>query len=248
MKRMLITGASRGIGADLAQHFATSFKIYLHYNSGQKEAEQLAMVIQKKSGKVKLIQADLSTEAGPQIIADYIEKDGASLDVLINNAGVWQKPMPLAAIDWAIMQHSFTVNVFSAIKLTSLCIPFIPKNTQSNIIFLSSVATRLSLPDIAVYTAAKGAIESFTRCFAKGLGPVRINAIAPGVIPTGIHQQYFDANIIEQEQKLLTDFKGKSLTLNLGTTEQINNTVEYIINNANLTGEIIHINGSLGLN
>ncbi len=247
MRRMLITGASRGIGADISKKFADKYELYLHYNNGQEEAERIASSILSEGGKVKLIQADLATQDGAEIIADHIRRDGSKLDVLINNAGIFQKGMAIENIDWDIMSSLFTVNVFSAIKLTSLCLSFLPKTTQSNIIFLSSMATRLSLPDLAIYTATKAAIESFMRSFAKGLGPIRVNAIAPGVVPTGIHQQRFDVDKKEQEKKLLDVFKEESLTKNLGTTEQINSTVDYILNNDNFTGEIIHIHGGLGI-
>ena len=91
MRRMLITGGSRGIGAKLAEYFAKEFEIFLHFNSGKKQADELASKIREQWGIVTLIQADLSKKTGPLIIADQITKLGGTLDVLINNAGLFQE-------------------------------------------------------------------------------------------------------------------------------------------------------------
>jgi 3-oxoacyl-[acyl-carrier protein] reductase len=195
MPKMLITGASRGLGANIAKKFSSSYDLILQYNTSETEARALQEELVAQGAKVQLVQADLSTEEGVYVVADKILSEETPLDVLINNAGIWQEGMALDNLDWQNMQEIFIVNVFAAAKLTSLCLEKMPKDVNSNVIFFTSVATQLNIPDIAAYTAAKSAVESFMACFAKGEAPIRFNAIAPGVVPTGIHRHRFQDNV-----------------------------------------------------
>jgi 3-oxoacyl-[acyl-carrier protein] reductase len=189
-KMILVTGASTGIGADTAVLLAKGNTIIVHYNSSKGPAEEVAKKVAAEGGKAFLVQADLRTEAGCRKVADFVGSNGGVLDVLVNNAGGLVKRQSVGDFEWALMEEIFALNTYSAFMMTSLCVPYLRKGENANVINMSSIAVRHGAASATIYAASKGAVDVFTRGAAKELAPkIRVNAVAPGVIETPFHDK-----------------------------------------------------------
>ena len=191
---MLITGASRGIGAATAKLAAArGYDLCLNYREQSTAADALVEEIRANGGRAIAVQADMADEA--QVLQLFARLDQAfgRLDVLVNNAGMLERQMRLEQMDLARWQRVFAVNVFGSF----LCCREAVKRMSTRhggrggaIVNLSSVAASLGAPDEYIdYAAAKGAIDSMTRGLAKEVAAegIRVNAVRPGVIDTEIH-------------------------------------------------------------
>jgi len=238
-KTILITGSSTGIGAATALFLAEENQIFVHYNSSGDEAMEVAAEVNKRGGTAFTVQADLLTEAGCNILMDYVESRVDSLDVLINNAGGMVKRMPVDGIDRPTLEKIFALNVYSAMYVTSRAVSLLKKGTDPSIINLSSVAIRHGAPTATAYGAAKAALDSYTRGIAKELAPaIRVNAVAPGVILTPFHDNVSD------EEKLENFRKATPLQRN-GEANHIAQVIAMLIENDFITGETIDVNGGI---
>ncbi len=191
---MLITGASRGIGAATAKLAAArGYDLCLNYREQSTAADALVEEIRANGGRAIAVQADMADEA--QVLQLFARLDQAfgRLDVLVNSAGMLERQMRLEQMDLARWQRVFAVNVFGSF----LCCREAVKRMSTRhggrggaIVNLSSVAASLGAPDEYIdYAAAKGAIDSMTRGLAKEVAAegIRVNAVRPGVIDTEIH-------------------------------------------------------------
>lgn len=238
-KTLLITGASTGLGAETARYLADGNEIFVHYNASREPAQQVAADVEKRGGKAYLVQADLSKEAECRALAKSVSDQTAKLDVLVNNAGGLIRRNPVKELEWSLMEEVFALNTFSAMMVTSLCLPLLEKGDQPCVVNITSVAVRHGAPTATLYGAAKAALDSFTRGAAKELGPkIRVNSIAPGVIVTPFHDKVSNPEMLEAWRE------NTPLKKN-GESIHIAHTIEYIIGNGFLTGECIDVNGGL---
>lgn len=237
MKRILITGAGTGIGAETARFLSAGNEIFVHYFSSETSALQVAAEVEERGGKARLVQADLSTESGCRKLVTSVSMKTKQLDVLLNNAGGLIERKNIGELTWDLMERIFALNAFSTMMVTSLCIPLLQKGNDPCIINMTSVAIRHGAPTATVYGASKAAVDSFTRGIAKELAPaIRVNAVAPGVILTPFHDKVTTAEQMEIFRK------NNPLQKN-GEAIHIARAVEFIIENDFLNGETIDING-----
>lgn len=193
-KVMLITGASRGIGAATARLAAAQgYTVCVNYREQQHAAEQLVKQIHLAGGKAIAIQADVSDEVQVEALFQRIDAAFSRLDVLINNAGMLESQARLEAIDGARLQRVFAANVFGSFYCARQAIKRMSTRQGGHggaIINISSIAAKLGAPQEYIdYAAAKGAIDSMTVGLAKEVAAdgIRVNAVRPGVIDTEIH-------------------------------------------------------------
>lgn len=238
-KHILITGASTGIGAETARVLADGNTLFVHYNASQGPAEKVAAEVNDAGGTAIVIQADLSTEEGCRALVQAVSTNTDKLDVLVNNAGGLIKRQGVTAYEWRLMEDIFALNTFSAMMVTSLCIPLLEKGEDPSIINLTSVAMRHGGPTATIYAASKAALDSFTRGIAKELAPtIRVNAVAPGVILTPFHDNVSTPEQIEAWRE------GNPLKKN-GHPNHIAAAIRFLIQNDFINGETIDINGGL---
>ncbi len=191
---VLITGASRGIGAATALRAALDgFAVAVNYSRNADAANAVVQQIQSLGGTAIAVQADVADEA--QVLAMYRQIDTAlgPVTALVNNAGVVDVASRVDQMDWARLRRMFDINVLG----TFICSREALKRMSTRhggaggaIVNISSVAARLGGPGQYVdYAASKGAIDTFTIGLAKEVATegVRVNAVRPGIIETDIH-------------------------------------------------------------
>ena len=192
-KIMLVTGASRGIGAEIAMLAGRSgYRVGVNYLRSEQAAQDVVSAIKKSGGEAIALQADVGKL--DEVVAMFAQLDSAfgAPDVLVNNAGVLAN-FRVDAVDERNLADIFSANVFSAYYCAREAIKRMSTahgGTGGVIINMSSVASRLGgLGGGAAYAASKGAIDTFTLALAKEVGAegIRVNAIRPGLISTDIH-------------------------------------------------------------
>lgn len=184
MKTVLITGASRGIGAECAALFAErGWQVLANYKSSDAEAKALAA----RTG-CRLYRADVSKREEVAAMRAAAEADGYEVDVLINNAGValfglFQDVRPEKA------EEMYGVNLFGTLNCTRAFLPGMIKRKRGCIINVSSVWGEVGASCEADYSAAKAAVAALTKALAKevGFSGVRVNCLSPGVIDTDMN-------------------------------------------------------------
>jgi len=236
----LVTGASTGIGAAIAGELASpETHILVHYHRSRDEAEAVVRCVAEKGGQGTLLQADLSCESGCAALAEQVSEATEHLDGLVNNAGGIIRRAAADDLEWDLMEDTFRLNVFSAMKLTSDLIPLLRKGRDPSVIFLSSIAMRHGAPTAVIYGAAKAALDSLTRGLAKELAPaIRVNAVAPGVIDTPFHDG-------QSSPEQFAAWKEATPLKMIGRVEHIAPAVRLLIDNTFMTGETIDVNGGL---
>jgi 3-oxoacyl-[acyl-carrier protein] reductase len=238
-KRILITGASTGIGAAAARLLAAGNLIYVHYHSSAADAQVVARDVAREGGEAVLLQADLSTEQGCRDLVDAVAARSDRLDVLVNNAGGLIRRVPARELDMAMIRQTFALNAFSTMMVSRLSIPLLEKGSNPSIVNLSSIAVRTGAPSATAYGAAKGAVDAFTRGLARELAPaIRVNAVAPGFIRTPFHDKVSTPELLETSRQN-TPLK------RLGEAVQIAEAIRFLIQSDFITGETIDVNGGL---
>jgi len=184
-KTALVTGGSRGIGRATALALAQAgAQVIVHYGSAEMEAAAVVAEIRNAGGKAEKVAADLRAADGPHLLADRVRAIiGDRLDILVANAGI-AKAAPIAETKVEDFDALFAVNVRAPYFLVQQLLPVMCKG--SSVILLSSLAAHAAVGDLSAYSATKGAIDTLVKHFASALGErgIRVNAVAPGVVPT----------------------------------------------------------------
>ena len=204
-KVAVVTGASKGIGAGIAKGLAAEgAAVVVNYASSKEGADRVVAEIKAKGGKAIAVQGDVAKAADVQRIFAETKKAFGRLDVLVNNAGVYQFA-PLAEITEEQFHRQFNTNVLGLILATQEAVKhFGPEG--GSVINIGSTASQLTPPTTAVYTATKGAVDAVTHVLAKELGSkkIRVNSINPGSCgDRGTHSVHTSGIIGSEFQKQL---------------------------------------------
>jgi 3-oxoacyl-[acyl-carrier protein] reductase len=188
-KVAIVTGASKGIGAEIAKSLsAAGAAVVVNYASSKEGADRVVAEITGKGGKAIAVQGDVSKAADVQRLFKETRKAFGSLDVLVNNAGVY-KFEPLEAVTEEEFHRQFNTNVLGLLLATREAVKYFGSRGGS-VINIGSVVSRLTPPTSSVYSATKGAVDAVTAVLSKELGPrkIRVNSINPGGVETeGLH-------------------------------------------------------------
>lgn len=188
-KVVVVTGASKGIGASIAKRAAAEgAQVVVNYASSREGAERVVAEITERGGKAIAVQGDVAKLEDVQRLFAETKRAFDKLDVLVNNAGVYQFG-PLEQLTEAEFDRQFRTNVLGPLLVTQEALKLFGSE-GGNVINISSVASELAPPASAIYSATKGALDAVTRVLAKELASrnIRVNTIAPGAVETeGTH-------------------------------------------------------------
>ena len=196
---MLVTGASRGIGAAIARAAGRAgYRVGVNYHRSEAAAQEVVADIRAAGGEAVALQADVSRLAEVERLFAALDAAFGTLDALVSNAGVLAH-FRVDALDEALLAGVLGANVNSVFYCAREAVRRMSTahgGRGGAIVHLSSVASRLGgLPGGSAYAASKGAIDAFTLALAKEVGRegIRVNALRPGLIATDIHQGGLDA-------------------------------------------------------
>lgn len=201
-KVAIVTGASRGIGAAIAQRLAhDGFAVVINYATSANEADALAAKLKESNYPAIAVKADVSKPDDVRRLFDMAEKTLGKVDVLVNNAGIL-KTMPLAETSDELFEQTFAINLrgtFNTLREAAKRL-----NNGGRIINFSSTVLALNLPGYAVYNGTKAAVEAVTRVFAKELRGrnITVNAVAPGPVATDLFLNGKSEEQIQQFAKM----------------------------------------------
>ena len=188
-KVALVTGASKGIGARIAHELgAAGASVAVNYATSKEGADRVVEGITKEGGKAIAVQGDVSKSADIVRLFEETKKAFGTLDVLVNNAGVYNFT-PIEAVTEEEFHRQFNTNVLGLILATKEAVKHFGRE-GGRIINIGSTVTATAPPTSVIYTATKGAVDAVTHVLAKELGPrnIRVNSINPGGVETeGTH-------------------------------------------------------------
>ncbi|MFD0681681.1 MULTISPECIES: SDR family oxidoreductase [unclassified Paenibacillus] len=237
-KVVIVTGASRGIGQEIAEQFAINgAKVVVNYANRADKANSVVEGIQKNGGEALAIQADISRVAEVALLFQKTIEAFGQVDILVNNAGL-MVTKPIQDVTEEDYDRLFATNV----KGTYFACQQAAKHMRENgrIINFSTSVTGAMFPAYSVYAGTKGAVEQFTRQLAKEFGPkgITINAIAPGPI----HTELFTNGKTEAQIEGIIRMNSFG---RLGEIDDISGTVLFLASDEArwITGQTIKVNG-----
>lgn len=242
-KVAVVTGASKGIGAGIAKSLAAEgASVVVNYSSSREGADRVVAEIKDKGGKAVAVQGNVSNAADVQRIFTETKKAFGRLDVLVNNAGVYEFA-PLEDITEQQFRRMFDTNVLGLLLATQEAAKHFSADGGS-VINIGSTATELNLPTAAVYTATKGAVDAITQVLSKELGPknIRVNSINPGMVETeGVHSAGFIGSDFQKT------FEAQTPLGRIGQPDDIAPIAVFLASGDSkwLTGELIVASGGL---
>ncbi len=241
----LVTGASRGIGAAIAEKLAShGFHVLINYVSNEAKAIEVVNTIIAAGGSAEPLRFDVTSEAEIATAFEFISKKtqttGAALEVLVNNAGISEDGLILR-LKKESLDRTLQTNLVSAILTCKEAARLMMKNRKGSIIQISSVVGEMGNAGQVAYSAAKAGMIGLTKSLAKELASrhIRVNAVTPGYIQTDM------TNALNETQKTAI-IEGIPLGY-LGEGQDVANLVAFLAlpESRYITGQVIGINGGL---
>lgn len=242
-KVAVVTGASKGIGAAIAQHLAAEgAAVVVNYSSSKEGADRVVAEISKAGGKALAVKANVSKKSDIDLLFAETKKAFGKLDILINNAGIYEFS-PLEAITEDHFHKQFNLNVLGLILASQEAVKHIGP-AGGSIVNISSVVSTAGIPGAAVYSATKAAVDAVTRSLAKELGPrkIRVNSLNPGMVETeGVHA----AGIAESDMRKQTE--ATTPLGRIGQPQDIATVAVFLASDDSkwITGETLFVSGGL---
>ena len=230
---VFVTGASRGIGREIAKRLAKEGnKVIANYN----KSEEQAKILQRENDNIEIYKADVSNREEVHEMVEYILKEHGKIDVLINNAGISENKVftDVTDEDW---NKIINTDLYSVFCVTQEVLHSMIHNKKGCIINISSVWGMVGASCETIYSVAKAGIDGMTKSLAKELGPsnIRVNSIAPGIIDTDMNKNLTQDDIKNIEEEIPLGEIGKTI--------DIARCVDWLIQDEYTTGQIISVNG-----
>tara|TARA_B100001559_G_scaffold284416_1_gene259702 strand:- start:267 stop:980 length:714 start_codon:yes stop_codon:yes gene_type:complete len=226
----LVTGGAQGIGYQIVESLIKDGFAVTIFDINPKTLHKA-----KTSFGCEVFEVDVSIERDVKEALSQLQ----SLDILINNAGIW-KPEPLDTLDIEIQKTVWETNVIGTLNCTKYALPILEQSDSSCIINLTSAASRTNSPGLGMYAASKAAVETLTRQWSLELAPIRVNAVGPGMVIT---------------EGTASNYEGKALEIRsnavpmkrVGDTSDIAQVVSFLASPKSryITGQVIFVDGGV---
>lgn len=236
---VLVTGASRGIGAQIALRFASvGMNIVIHYNNSHEAANEVARQCMAMGAKVLTVAADLRDKQQITKMKEKLESHGLIPDILVNNAGIAHYGL-LSDVQESEWDNMMDVNLKSIFLCTQMFMPYMITQRYGRIINVSSIWGMTGSSCEVIYSTAKGGVNAFTKALAKELAPsgVTVNAVAPGAVKTEMMANFNDDELRHIEEDIPVG--------RLAMPEEIASLVYFLAlpESGYITGQVISPNG-----
>lgn len=232
-KVILVTGASHGIGKEIAKLLAENgHAVIANYN----KSESKALELKEKYNNIEIFKADVSNRCEVKKMVDFCQKKYGKIDVLINNAGISSFGLftDITDNEWS---NVINTNLYSAFCVSQEVLPIMISQKDGCIINISSIWGLVGASCETLYSISKAGIDALTKSLAKELGPsnIRVNSIAPGLIDTNMNKNISNEDL----DKIKEDIPLQKIGLPLDIAKCVN----WLIDDNYTTGQIISING-----
>jgi len=236
-KVVVVTGGSRGIGAQIVKTLANeNYKVILNYNNSKEQAEKIQQELLEQGKEIEIIKADVSKKEEAERLIQFAINKFNKIDVLINNAGISQEGLftDVTEEEW---QKIINTNLNSVFYCNQQALKYMIQEQQGCIISISSIWGETGASCEVAYSTTKAAINGMTKALAKEVGPsnIRVNAIAPGIIDTDMNRNLTNEELEQIKEQIPLNKIGKAL--------DIAKCVKWLIEDEYTTGQIISING-----
>lgn len=236
-KIAIVTGASRGIGREIAKTLAREkIKVIANYCHSEKQAIELQEELKQENIEIDIVKADVSKREDAKKLANFAIQKYGRIDILVNNAGISEYKLfsDETDEDW---NRVINTNLYSAFAMCQEVIPNMIYNKSGCIINISSIWGLVGASLEVIYSVSKAGMDGLTKALAKELGPsnIRVNSIAPGAIDTDMNK-----NMTQEEWKELKD---EIPMERIGLPGDIAKCVKWLIEDSYTTGQILSING-----
>ena len=236
-KVAIVTGASRGIGKEIAKMLANEgIQVIANYNKSEEKALKLKKDLEEQGKLIDIFKADVSKQEECESLVKYTLEKYNKIDILINNAGIDQYKLitEVTKQDWEDMLNT---NLYSAFCMCQQVLPNMIHNKSGRIINISSIWGIVGASQEIVYSITKAGLDALTKSLAKEVGPsnIKVNSIAPGLIDTDMNK-----DLTEDEVKYVID---QTPLERIGKPQDIAKCIKWLIEDDFKTGQIISING-----
>lgn len=236
-KVAIVTGASRGIGKEIAKMLANEgIQVIANYNKSEEKALKLKKDLEEQGKLIDIFKADVSKQEECEKLVKYTLEKYNKIDILINNAGIDQYKLitEVTKQDWEDMLNT---NLYSAFCMCQQVLPNMIHNKSGRIINISSIWGIVGASQEIVYSITKAGLDALTKSLAKEVGPsnIKVNSIAPGLIDTDMNK-----DLTEDEVKYVID---QTPLERIGKPQDIAKCIKWLIEDDFTTGQIISING-----
>ena len=242
-KVALVTGASKGIGAEIAARLAAEgAAVAVNYSASKEAADRVVAAITGKGGKAIAVHGNLTVSGQVKtVVAETVKAFGA-IDILVNNAGIYEFA-PLDGITAEHFHKQFDLNVLGLLLVSQEAVRHF-NAAGGSIINISSGVSTIAPPNSAVYTATKASVDAISSVLSKELAPrkIRVNTVNPGMIAT---EGVVSAGLAEGDMRKWIEFA--TPLGRIGKVEEIAAAVAFFASNdaSYVTGETLHVTGGL---
>lgn len=241
-KVVIVTGASKGIGREIAKRLTLKgYQVVANYHTSKEDAESLKKELEEQGIGIDFLKADLSCRDDAKKLVQFALNKYKKVDILINNAGISEYGLFTDITDekW---NQIINVNLYSAFVMSQEVVQNMIARKEGCIINISSIWGMVGASLEVLYSISKAGMDGLTKALAKELGPsgIRVNSVAPGIIETQMN-----SHLTEEEKKAIVE----EIPLEkIGKPEDIAKCVEWLIEDKYTTGQIISINGGWVIN
>ena len=243
METILITGASSGMGREMAIRFSEQYRVIVNARNLERLQETISMC---QNAEQQLIwQYDLSNIDGlEESLTLFLKAEGITVNYYVHCAGM-MKNYPIKMVNVELLQQTFNTNVFSAELITKLLVnKKLNNNSLKSIVYISSNISGFGAKAHSVYGASKGALDAMMKSLAMELAPnIRVNSVLPGAVRTALTEHVFE------DEELINRMK-ETYPLGLGNTSDIYEAVRFLLSEEArwITGQQLMVDGGRTVN